>query len=616
MALTKAHNRMIEGASANVLDYGADPTGAVSSTAAIQAAVNSGATRIVIPSGTYLLPKGTQTIQDYAVAFGDTTLDLPFYYAVMVSEKTNLTIDANGASFVTDSGTPFAFYRCVSCTFEGGSFTATADVATIGADQASAITITRSVDCCAKRTRVNGYYRNLMAYRAMNCGFDSCYSINAQYVNLYCASTIDVTLDGVPSGKSTRHYVTNCYARNGRLANVFADDTNVIGNVLYDLAGIGSPLGGNHISSEQGNFKASDNYIIETSENNTKTFNGISVVPALYYLTANGPLENVEVTDNTIIGNHRGIRVSGANGFLISGNNVKDYYQTGISVVSDILGGQDFTVSNGVISNNTIDNMNDASTRASVGNEKNAGLQVEENFSLYITNVVVSGNSVDAKGNNTTKTPSFNAYFEVSFTENSSVRLGENALITSVPNNFRGVMAPSTMQKNVTSTPRTGVSVQEFGDGFDHRTVITLTNVAVPDIAGGAALGVGNPLVDLPAGECIITSAYMSVAIQQADGNITADTPDVGLGTGIATGSISVLSGTPSFENIITGQTAADCDGTPTVKTATPTAGSPLIIAAGDSHTINLNAADTWAAGGDDNATWSGTVIINWKFLN
>jgi hypothetical protein len=614
MALTKAHNRMIEGAAVSVIDYGADPTGAASSTAAFQAAVNSGATRIVVPAGTYLLPKGSQTVQSYAVAFGDSTIDIPSFYAVMISQKQNLVIDAHGASFVTDSGAPFVFYRCVSCTFNGGSFTATASDATIDNDQAAAIIITRSVDCCAKRTRVDGYYRNLFAYRGMNCGFDLCYSINARYVNLYCASTIDVTLDGVSSGTKTRHYVTNCYARGAKLYNIFSDDTNVIGNVLYDLSGFGSPLSGTHIGNEQGNAKISDNYIIETSENNTKAFTGISIAPALSYITAAGPVENVEVNDNTILGNYKGISVSGANGFLISGNNVKDYYQTGISIVSDVSGGQNYTVSNGVVSNNTIDNMNDASTRTNTGNDKNAGLQVEENSSLYITNLVVSGNSVDAKGNNTTKTPSHNAYFEVSSTENSSVRLGENAFIASVANVFGGVMSPSTMQKNVTLTPRTGVSVQEFGDGFDHRTVITLTNVAIPAITGGAAQAVGNPLIDLPAGECIITSAYMSVAIQ-GGGSITADTPDVGIGTTVATGSVSVLGGTAAFENIITGQTAADCNGTATVKTATPTAGTPLVIAAGDSHTICVNAADTWAGGGSSSATWSGTIIINWKFL-
>jgi hypothetical protein len=58
MTLTKATYSMIEGASANVLDYGADPTGVADSTAAIQAAINA-SDYVFIPAGTY---KVTSTI--------------------------------------------------------------------------------------------------------------------------------------------------------------------------------------------------------------------------------------------------------------------------------------------------------------------------------------------------------------------------------------------------------------------------------------------------------------------------------------------------------------------------------------------------------------------------
>jgi hypothetical protein len=54
MALTKATYSMISGAPANVLDYGADPTGTTDSKAAIQAAIDA-APVVYIPSGTYLI---------------------------------------------------------------------------------------------------------------------------------------------------------------------------------------------------------------------------------------------------------------------------------------------------------------------------------------------------------------------------------------------------------------------------------------------------------------------------------------------------------------------------------------------------------------------------------
>jgi hypothetical protein len=53
MSLTKATYSMISGAPANVVDFGADPTGVSYSTTAIQAAFDSGAKMVVFPQGTY-----------------------------------------------------------------------------------------------------------------------------------------------------------------------------------------------------------------------------------------------------------------------------------------------------------------------------------------------------------------------------------------------------------------------------------------------------------------------------------------------------------------------------------------------------------------------------------
>ena len=55
MALTKVHNRMIDGADVNVKDFGAVGDGVADDTAAIQAALTSGASEVFIPDGTYLI---------------------------------------------------------------------------------------------------------------------------------------------------------------------------------------------------------------------------------------------------------------------------------------------------------------------------------------------------------------------------------------------------------------------------------------------------------------------------------------------------------------------------------------------------------------------------------
>ena len=67
MALTKVSYSMITGAPVNVLDFGADPTGVPDSQPPLQAAINPGATEILLPSGTYRLTSGLVINQHYHV---------------------------------------------------------------------------------------------------------------------------------------------------------------------------------------------------------------------------------------------------------------------------------------------------------------------------------------------------------------------------------------------------------------------------------------------------------------------------------------------------------------------------------------------------------------------
>ncbi len=87
MALTKVHNRMIDGSAANILDYGADSTGATDSTTEIQAALNSGAKSVYVPSGTYLIT--ALTITSEMVVYGEGKL---IRNAVASSPMINITV--------------------------------------------------------------------------------------------------------------------------------------------------------------------------------------------------------------------------------------------------------------------------------------------------------------------------------------------------------------------------------------------------------------------------------------------------------------------------------------------------------------------------------------------
>jgi len=159
-------------------------------------------------------------------------------------------------------------------------------------------------------------------------------------------------------------------------------------------------------------------------------------------------------------------------------------------------------------------------------------------------------------------------------------------------------------------TANTGTTAAEYGDGRVHQTVLTVATT-LPAITGGADLAVGKLLYTFPAGEIIVESAHMSLAITQSEGNITADTPDGGLGTTIGSGAVAVLGGTAGFENVLTGQTFNNCNGTAEVLTLV----TSLVIADAANHTLYFNVADGWAASGDAAAGLAGTVIVNWRYM-
>jgi hypothetical protein len=161
----------------------------------------------------------------------------------------------------------------------------------------------------------------------------------------------------------------------------------------------------------------------------------------------------------------------------------------------------------------------------------------------------------------------------------------------------------------------TGVTAVEYGDGYNHVSVLTVSQGNALTTGDNANLADGYLLYTLPAGTVVVDYAYMTMAITHDDAASQSDTPDVGLGTVEGSGAVATLDGTATFENIITGQTAANCNGTATVKTALPTAAVPFIIAAADAHTIYFNAADGWADNNVQTADIAGTVVLAWRFL-
>jgi len=159
-------------------------------------------------------------------------------------------------------------------------------------------------------------------------------------------------------------------------------------------------------------------------------------------------------------------------------------------------------------------------------------------------------------------------------------------------------------------TAASGVTAVERGNDVFHQVTLSV-NTTLGAIAGGAALGLGKKIYDLPAGAVVTGLAYMSVAITQTQGHINADVPKVGLGTVIASGAVSVLSGTATFQDILAGVSATNCTGTPTLGLTN----TPVLKAAAAARSVYLNVAATWAASGDAAALLTGTVVLDYVFM-
>lgn len=196
-------------------------------------------------------------------------------------------------------------------------------------------------------------------------------------------------------------------------------------------------------------------------------------------------------------------------------------------------------------------------------------------------------------------------------------------------NTQAGEQAPGTLDVTgeVTSAAQTtdanigtnaATSVKEYGDGFSHMTVMTLTAMVVGAITEGADEAIGVKIYDFPAGAIILEAVYMSLALNLNGTDQDAINADMGIGTTIGTGAVALLDTTRGFEDMLSGQNVL-CDGAAAVTFCKQsTDGGPMFIASGDDHTVHVNyAAASWASqsDGDGTGALTGTVILVWKFL-
>ena len=191
MALTKVHNRMIDGSAANILDYGADSTGATDSTTEIQAALNSGAKSVYVPPGTYLIT--ALTITSEMVVYGEGKL---IRNAVAYSPMINIT-----ASNVEIDGLKFDGAGAGSTIVTGNS--AEVAVQATGTNSTSQITNIK-----IRNTVIDGVAGvGIRCDYANNCIIGSNIILNCGYAGILCLSIIDSVI--------TKNRINNIDASSG-----------------------------------------------------------------------------------------------------------------------------------------------------------------------------------------------------------------------------------------------------------------------------------------------------------------------------------------------------------------------------------------------------------------
>lgn len=160
----------------------------------------------------------------------------------------------------------------------------------------------------------------------------------------------------------------------------------------------------------------------------------------------------------------------------------------------------------------------------------------------------------------------------------------------------------------------TGVTAAEYGDGYNHTTVLTIDVTDAITVDDDAALADGYLVYTFPAGAIIVNSGYLSGAISVAE-DTTNSAAEAALGTTMAAGAVATIGASAATDEDISDPAAGIvCDGVLEVVTMLAT---DVLIATGDAHTVHFNVASTWGntAGTDLTGDISGTAVINWKFV-
>ena len=158
----------------------------------------------------------------------------------------------------------------------------------------------------------------------------------------------------------------------------------------------------------------------------------------------------------------------------------------------------------------------------------------------------------------------------------------------------------------------------EYGDGYNHITVLAITNVELGTPDPGNALAFGDTIYTFPEGIQVVEWFQQNLALTTV--GFTTDTPELGIGSIVGTGAQATLGAAgATMEDYSVGAAVDSCGGTSeAIGPIGATAGIFTGIALNDTSKVKsicLNVADTWNASVTDSLVVSGTVSFKWTTL-
>lgn len=181
-----------------------------------------------------------------------------------------------------------------------------------------------------------------------------------------------------------------------------------------------------------------------------------------------------------------------------------------------------------------------------------------------------------------------------------------------------GTLAPAGA---AAGTVQTGAAITSdtVDPNGNRKTVVTLTAFSLGNDGNSASLAIGAKFFTFPAGTIGIRACALKGAFSTTDTANQAKTLQVGVGTVIASGAAAVLSGTATFQNVLSGSAPATGS-----DTASPDTNGTAMFAfsnsngackAAGSHDLFLNAAVAWSAGTPAPVLFTGTITIDWELV-